>query len=162
MNFHAKKERRRKRSIKNKYKKELCESLDESINVSPSRMPLWMQYRFVRYFNSIPEYIYASDNDKQSIYNEIEKSTEKVFWVLSNDSVSNSIYWGYSSDRKSELVDAVKNTLKEETKVVKDIKKKSEQYNQSIIKKENNESRQRHSRNVDEFLNEYYAKDQNK
>lgn len=60
------------------------------------------------------------------------------------------------------MVDAVKNTLKEETKVVKDIKKKSEQYNQSIIKKENNESRQRHSRNVDEFLNEYYAKDQNK
>lgn len=92
--FSCKKERRRKRSIKNKYKKELCESLDESINVSPSRMPLWMQYRFVRYFNSIPEYIYASDNDKQSIYNEIEKSTEKVFWVLSNDSVSNSIYWG--------------------------------------------------------------------
>lgn len=160
--FLCKKERRWKRSIKNKHKKELCESLDESINVSPSRMPLWMQYRFVRYFNSIPEYIYASDDEKQSIYNEIERSTEKVFWVLSNDSVSNSIYRGYSSDRRSELVDAVKNTLKEETKVVRDIKKRSEQYNQSILEKENNESRQRHSRNVDEFLDEYYAKDQNK
>lgn len=160
--FSCKKERRWKRSIKNKHKKELCESLDESINVSPSRMPLWIQYRFLRYFNSIPEYIYASDDEKQSIYNEIEKSTEKVFWVLSNDSVSNSIYWRYSSDRRSELVDAVKNTLKEETKVVKDIKKRSEQYQQSILEKENNESRQRHSRDVDEFLDEYYAKDQNK
>lgn len=60
------------------------------------------------------------------------------------------------------MVDAVKNTLKEETKVVKDIKKRSEQYQQSIIEKENNEIRQRHSRNVDEFLDEYYAKDQNK
>ena len=38
--FSDKKERRWKRSIKNKHKKELCESLDESINVSPSRMPL--------------------------------------------------------------------------------------------------------------------------
>lgn len=75
--FLCKKERRWKRSIKNKHKKELCESLDESINVSPSRMPLWMQYRFVRYFNSIPEYIYASDDEKQSIYNEIERSTKK-------------------------------------------------------------------------------------
>ena len=160
--FLCKKERRWKRSIKNKHKKELCESLDESINVSPSRMPLWMQYRFVRYFNSIPEYIYASDDEKQSIYNEIERSTKKVLWVLSNDSVSKSIYRGYSSDRRSELVDAVKNTLKEETKVVRDIKKRSEQYNQSILEKENNESRQRHSRNVDEFLDEYYSKDQNK
>jgi hypothetical protein len=160
--FSCKKERRWKRSIKNKHKKELCESLDESINVSPSRMPLWMQYRFVRYFNSIPEYIYASDDEKQSIYNEIERSTKKVLWVLSNDSVSKSIYRGYSSDRRSELVDAVKNTLKEETKVVKDIKKRSEQYQQSILEKENNESRQRHSRDVDEFLDEYYAKDQNK
>lgn len=60
------------------------------------------------------------------------------------------------------MVDAVKNTLKEETKVVKDIKKRSEQYQQSILEKENNESRQRHSRDVDEFLDEYYAKDQNK
>lgn len=90
-------------------------------------MPLWMQYRFVRYFNSIPEYIYASDDEKQSIYNEIERSTKKILWVLSNDSVSKSIYRGYSSDRRSELVDAVKNTLKEENKVVKDIKKRSEQ-----------------------------------
>jgi hypothetical protein len=160
--FSCKKERRWKRSIKNNHKKELCESLDESINVSPSRMPLWMQYRFVRYFNSIPEYIYASDDEKQSIYNEIERSTKKVLWVLSNDSVSKSIYRGYSSDRRSELVDAVKNTLKEETKVVRDIKKRSEQYNQSILEKENNESRQRRSSNVDEFLDEYYAKDQNK
>ena len=140
--FLCKKERRWKRSIKNKHKKELCESLDESINVSPSRMPLWMQYRFVRYFNSIPEYIYASDDEKQSIYNEIERSTKKVLWVLSNYSVSKSIYRGYSSDRRSELVDAVKNTLKEETKVVRDIKKRSEQYNQSILEKENNESQQ--------------------
>ena len=160
--FSCKKERRWKRSIRNKYKKEFCESLDESINVSPSRVPLWLQYRFVRYFISIPEYIYASDDDKQSIYNEIERSTKKVLWVLLNDSVSKSIYRGYSSDRRSELVDAVKNTLKEETKVVRDIKKRSEQYNQSILEKENNESRQRHSRNVDDFLNEYYAKDQNK
>lgn len=160
--FLCKKERRWKRSIKNKHKKELCESLDESINVSPSRIPLWMQYRFVRYFNSIPEYIYASDDEKQSIYNEIEKSTARVFWVLSNDSVSNSIYRRYSSGRRSEVIDAVKNTLREETKVVQGIRKRSEQYNQSIIEKENNEIRQRHSRNVDEFLDEYYAKDQNK
>lgn len=125
-------------------------------------MPLWLQCRFVRYFNSIPEYIYASDDDKQSIYNEIEKSTAKVFWVLSNDSVSNSIYRGYSSGRKSEVIDAVKNTLREETKVVQGIKKRSEQYRQSIIEKENNESRQRHSRGVDEFLDEYYAKEGNR
>lgn len=60
------------------------------------------------------------------------------------------------------MVDAVKNTLKEETKVVKAIKKKSEQYHQSIIKKENNESHQRHSRDVDKFLDEYYAKERNR
>ena len=160
--FSDKKERWWKRSIRNKYKKELCESLDESINVSPSRVPLWLQYRFVKYFISIPEYICASDDDKQSICNEIEKSTARVFWVLSNDSVSNSIYRRYSSGRRSELIDAVKNTLKEETKVVQGIKKRSEQYHQSIVEKEKNEIRQKHSKDVDEFLDEYYAKEKDR
>ena len=125
-------------------------------------MPFWVLYRFKRYFNSIPEYIYAPDEANQSICNEIEESTSRIFWILSNRSVYRSVYIRKSSNRRSEVIDAVKNTFEEETKVVKDIKKKSEQYHQSIIEKENNESRQRHSQDVDDFLDEYYAKERNR
>ena len=104
------------------------------------------------------EYVFASDDDKQSIDNEIKESTSKVLWVLSNDSVSHSIYSKRSSNRRSEVVDVVKNTLRKETKVVQDIKNRSEQYRQSLVKEEN----QRLSRCVDDFLDEYYAKGQDR
>ena len=149
---------KRQSNTKNTYKLELCSSLDGYAY----SMPFWVLCRFIRYFNSIPEYVYASDNDEQSVYKEIKKSTSRISWIMSNNSVKHSIYFKESSDRRSEMIDAVKNTLKEETKVVKGIKKKSEQYHQSIIKKENNESRQRHSRSVDEFLDEYYAKEKDR
>lgn len=147
-----------RKDTKNTYKKELCNSL----NKYAGTMPFWVMYRLMRYFNSIPEHVCAPDNKKQEINNRIEDSVSKVKWILSNESVVDVVYRKYAPEQRSELIDAVKNTLKEETKVVKDIKKRSEQYHQSIIEKENNESRQRHSRNVDEFLDEYYAKDQNR
>lgn len=156
--FLCKKESQKEESIKNEHKKELCDSLDKSIKVFPSQMPFWLLYRFMRYLNSIPEYVFASDDDKQSIYNEIKESTSKVLWVLSNDSVSHSIYSKRSSNRRSEVVDVVKNTLRKETKVVQDIKNRSEQYRQSLVKEEN----QRLSRCVDDFLDEYYAKGQDR
>jgi hypothetical protein len=156
--FLCNKKSQKEESIKNKYKKELCDSLDKSINVLPSQMPFWLLYRFMRYLNSIPEYVFASDDNKQSIYNEIKESTSKVFWVLSNDSVRHSIYSKMLSDRRSEVVDVVKNTLTKETKVVQDIKKRSEQYRQSLVKEE----KQGLSRGVDDFLDEYYAKERDR
>ena len=73
--FLCKKESQKEESIKNEHQKELCDSLDKSIKVFPSQMPFWLLYRFMRYLNSIPEYVFASDDDKQSIYNEIKEST---------------------------------------------------------------------------------------
>lgn len=158
MSFCVKKESQKEESIKNEHKKELCDSLDKSIKVFPSQMPFWLLYRFMRYLNSIPEYVFASDDDKQSIYNEIKESTSKVLWVLSNDSVSHSIYSKRSSNRRSEVVDVVKNTLRKETKVVQDIKNRSEKYRQDLVDEQN----KMFSQGVDEFLDEYYAKEQNK
>lgn len=56
------------------------------------------------------------------------------------------------------MVDVVKNTLRKETKVVQDIKNRSEKYRQDLVDEQN----KMFSQGVDEFLNEYYAKDQNK
>ena len=121
-------------------------------------MPFWLLYRFIRYLNSIPEYVFASDDDKQSIYNEIKESTSKVLWVLSNDSVSHSIYSKRLSNRRSEVVDVVKNTLRKETKVVQDIKNRSEKYRQDLVDEQN----KMFSQGVDEFLDEYYAKEKDR
>lgn len=156
--FLCKKESQKEESIKNEHKKELCDSLDKSIKVFPSQMPFWLLYRFMRYLNSIPEYVFASDDDKQSIDNEIKESTSKVLWVMSNDSVRHSIYSKRSSNRRSEVVDVVKNTLRKETKVVQDIKNRSEKYRQDLVDEQN----KMFSQGVDEFLDEYYAKGQDR
>lgn len=149
---------KRQSNTKNTYKMELCRSLDGYAY----SMPFWVLYRFKRYFNSIPEYIYAPDEANQSICNEIEESTSRISWILSNRSVYRSVYIRKSSNRRSEVIDAVKNTLKEETKVVKEIRKRSEQYKQSILEKGKKESNQMLSYDVANFLDEYYTKERNR
>ena len=143
-----------KKDTRNTHKRELCNSLSKYAET----MPFWVMYRFMKYFNSIPEDVYAPDDKKQEVNNKIEDSVSKVKWILSNESVVDVVYRKYAPEQRSEMIDVVKNTLRKETKVVQDIKNRSEQYRQSLVKEEN----QRLSRCVDDFLDEYYAKGQDR
>ena len=152
-----------KKDTKSTYKIELCESLDRYAH----NMPFWVLYRFMSYFNSIPEYVCAPDDEKQSVLNKIEDSTSKVKWILSNESVVDVVYRKYAPEQRSEMIDVVKKTLKEETRAVRSIKKDSDRYHKEFLaakkkrqkekaQRVNVETNEKVSHDASEFLQNYY------
>ena len=152
-----------RKSTKNTYKRELCNSL----NKYAETMPFWVMYRLMKYFNSIPEDIYAPDDKKQEVNNKIEDSVSKVKWILSNESVVDVVYRKYAPEQRSEMIDVVKNTLRDETRVIRGIRKDSERYHKECLaakkkrQKENTqrvnaETNQKVSQDASEFLQNYY------
>lgn len=152
-----------KKDTRNNYKIELCHSL----NKYAETMPFWVMYRFMKYFNSIPEDVYALDDKKQEVNNKIEDSVSKVKWILSNESVVDVVYRKYAPEQRSEMIDVVKNTLRDETRVVRSIRKDSERYHKECLaakkkrQKENTqrvnaETNQKVSQDASEFLQNYY------
>lgn len=152
-----------RKNTKNTYKKELCNSLNKYADT----MPFWVMYRFMKYFNSIPEYVYTPDDKKQEVNNKIEDSVSKVKWILSNESVVDVVYRKYAPEQRSEMIDVVKNTLKDETKVVRSIRKYSDNYHKEFLRtekkrqkekaqKKNKDTNQKISQDASEFLQNYY------
>jgi len=152
-----------KKDTKNTYKRELCNSLSKYADI----MPFWVMYRFMKYFDSIPEDIYAPDNKKQEANNKIEDSVSKVKWILSNESVVDVVYRKYAPEQRSEMIDVVKNTLRDETRVIRGIRKDSEQYHKEFLaakkklqkentQRVNRETNQKVSQDASEFLQNYY------
>lgn len=152
-----------KKDTKNTYKIELCYSLDKYADI----IPFWVLLRFIRYFNSIPEDVHTSENEKQSILNKIEDSTSKIKWILSNESVVDVVYRKYAPEQRSEMIDVVKKTFKEETRVVRNIKKDSERYHKEFLaakkkrqkekaQRVNVETNEKVSHDASEFLQNYY------
>lgn len=152
-----------KKDTRNTYKRELCNSLSKYAET----MPFWVMYRFMKYFNSIPEDVYAPDDKKQEVNNKIEDSVYKVKWILSNESVVDVVYRKYAPEQRSEMIDVVKNTLRDETRVIRDIKKDSERYHDEFLtakkkrqkentQRVNRETNQKVSQNASEFLQNYY------
>ena len=152
-----------RKSTKSAYKRELCNSL----NKYADKIPFWVMYRFMKYFNSIPEDVYAPDDKKQEVNNKIEDSVSKVKWILSNESVVDVVYRKYAPEQRSEMIDVVKNTLRDETRVIRGIRKDSEQYHKEFLaakkkrqkentQRVNRETNQKVSQDASEFLQNYY------
>ena len=152
-----------KKDTRNTYKRELCNSLSKYAGI----MPFWVMYRFMKYFNSIPEDVYALDDKKQEVNNKIEDSVSKVKWILSNESVVDVVYRKYAPEQRSEMIDVVKNTLRDETRVVRSIRKDSERYHKEFLSAKKNrqkekaqrvnaETNQKVSQDASEFLQNYY------
>ena len=85
-----------KKDTRNTHKRELCNSLSKYAET----MPFWVMYRFMKYFNSIPEDVYAPDDKKQEVNNKIEDSVSKVKWILSNKSVVDVVYRKYAPEQR--------------------------------------------------------------
>ena len=152
-----------KKDTKNTHKKELCNSL----NKYAYSMPFWVMYRFMKYFNSIPEHVCAPDDKKQEVNDKIEDSVSKVKWILSNDSVIDVVYRKYAPEQRSEMIDVVKKTLRDETRVIRDIRKNSDRYHKECLaakkkrqkekaQRVNRETNQKVSQDASEFLQNYY------
>lgn len=152
-----------KKDTRNTHKRELCNSLSKYAET----MPFWVMYRFMKYFNSIPEDVYAPDDKKQEVNNKIEDSVSEVKWILSNESVVDVVYRKYAPEQRSEMIDVVKNTLRDETRVIRDIRKDSERYHKEFLtakkkrqkentQRVNRETNQKVSQNASEFLQNYY------
>ena len=152
-----------KKDTRNTYKRELCNSLSKYAGT----MPFWVMYRFMKYFDSIPEDIYAPDDKKQEVNNKIEDSTSKVKWILSNESVVDVVYRQYAPEQRSEMVDVVKNTLRDETKIIRGISNDSERYHKEFLaarkkrqkeeaQRMNSRTNQKVSQSAAEFLQNYY------
>lgn len=99
--------------------------------------------------------------------NKIEDSVYKVKWILSNESVVDVVYRKYAPEQRSEMIDVVKNTLRDETRVIRDIRKDSERYHKEFLtakkkrqkentQRVNRETNQKVSQNASEFLQNYY------
>ena len=152
-----------RKDTKNTYKKELCNSL----NKYAGTMPFWVMYRLMRYFNSIPEHVCAPDDKKQEVNDKIEDSVSKVKWILSNDSVIDVVYRKYAPEQRSEMIDVVKKTIRDETRVIRDIRKNSDRYHKECLaakkkrqkekaQRVNRETNQKVSQDASEFLQNYY------
>lgn len=152
-----------RKDTKNTYKKELCNSLNKYAGI----MPFWVMYRLMRYFNSIPEHVCAPDDKKQEVNDKIEDSVSKVKWILSNDSVIDVVYRKYAPEQRSEMIDVVKKTIRDETRVIRDIRKNSDRYHKECLaakkkrqkekaQRVNRETNQKVSQDASEFLQNYY------
>lgn len=152
-----------RKSTKSAYKRELCNYL----NKYADKMPFWVMYRFMKYLNSIPEHVCAPDDKKQEVNNKIEDSVSKVKWILSNESVVDVVYRKYAPEQRTEMIDVVKNTLRDETRVIRDIRKNSERYHKECLaakkkrqkekaQRVNRETNQKVSQDASEFLQNYY------
>lgn len=88
-------------------------------------------------------------------------------WILSNESVVDVVYRKYAPEQRSEMIDVVKNTLRDEARVIRDIRKDSERYHKEFLEAKkkrqkentqrvNRETNQKVSRDASEFLQNYY------
>lgn len=140
-----------------------------SVDDYANQVPLWILVQSAIYSVMIPSSgkMPKVFKDWKRFSDRIVKSNDRITEILTNESVVDVVYRKYAPEQRSEMIDVVKNTLRDETRVIRDIRKDSERYHKEFLtakkkrqkentQRVNRETNQKVSQNASEFLQNYY------